>query len=83
MASSLSTLVNNIVEGTNEIKCKDCDCFLEYESVKNNLIKYKCLSCDKDYSNKIEDEGYFFEVDVQYPEKLHHLHNGLPFYLKE
>ena len=38
------------------IKCKDCDCFLEYESVKDNLIKYKCQSCDKDYSNKIDEE---------------------------
>ena len=25
------------------------------------------------------DEGYFLEVDVQYPEKLHELHNDLPF----
>ena len=25
------------------------------------------------------DEGYFFEVDVQYPEKLHKINNDLPF----
>ena len=25
------------------------------------------------------DKGYFLEVDVQYPEKLHELHNDLPF----
>ena len=25
------------------------------------------------------DEGFFLEVDVQYPEKLHELHNDLPF----
>ena len=30
--------------------------FLEYESVKENLIKYKCLSFNKDYSNKIDEE---------------------------
>ena len=29
--------------------------------------------------NKESDEGYFFEVDVQYLEKLHELHNDLPF----
>ena len=29
--------------------------------------------------NKQSDEGYFLEVDVQYPEKLHELHNDLPF----
>ena len=33
---------------------KDCDCFLEYESVKDNLIKYKCVSCDKDYRNRLD-----------------------------
>ena len=30
--------------------------FLEYESVNNNLIKRKCLSCNKDYSNKIDEK---------------------------
>ena len=56
MTTSLSNLVDNLAEGINKIKCKDCDCFLEYESVKDNLIKHKCLSCNKDYSNKIDKE---------------------------
>ena len=51
MASSLSNLVDNLAKGIHKIKCKDSNCFLEYESVKENLIKYKCLSCNKDYSN--------------------------------
>ena len=25
------------------------------------------------------DEGYFLEVDVQYPQNLYELHNDLPF----
>ena len=29
--------------------------------------------------NEESDEGYFLEVDVQYPEKLHELRNDLPF----
>ena len=29
--------------------------------------------------NEESDEGYFLEVDVQYPKKLHELHNDLPF----
>ena len=29
------------------------------------------------------DEGFFFQVDNQYLEKLHGLHNNLPFYQKE
>ena len=56
MTTSLSNLVDNLAEGINKIKCKDCDCFLEYENVKDNLIKHKYLSCNKDYSNKIDEE---------------------------
>ena len=52
MASSLSNLFDNLAERIYTIRCKDCDCFPEYESIKDNLIKYKCLSCNKDYSNK-------------------------------
>ena len=34
--------------------------------------------------NKESDEGFFLEVDVQSSEKLHKLHNDLPFFfLKE
>ena len=29
--------------------------------------------------NGESDKGYFFEVDVQYTEKLHVLYNDLPF----
>ena len=56
MASSLSNLVNNLAEGIHKIKCKDCDCFFKYQSVKDNLIKYKWLSCNKDYSNKLDEK---------------------------
>ena len=56
MATSLSNLVDNLTEGIHKIKCKDCDCFLEYESVRNNLITYKCLSSNKDYSKKMDEE---------------------------
>ena len=57
MTRSLSSLVYNLAEGIHKIKFKDCDCFLEYESVKGNLIKYKCLSCNKDYSNKLDEKS--------------------------
>ena len=52
MATSLSNLVDNLTEGIHKSKYQDCDCFLEYESVKDNLIKYKCTYCSEDYSNK-------------------------------
>ena len=39
MASSLS----NLTEGIQKIKCKGCDCFLEYRRVKGNWIIHKIL----------------------------------------
>ena len=56
MATSLSNLVDDLTERIYKVKCKYCDYFLEYESVKDDLIKCKCLSCNKDYSNKIDEE---------------------------
>ena len=55
MATSLANFVDNLAEGIHKIKCKDCTCFLEYESAKDNLIKYKCLSCNKGYSKKLDE----------------------------
>ena len=40
MVSSLSNFVDNLTEGIHKIKCKDYDCYLEYESLKDKLIKY-------------------------------------------
>ena len=54
--SSLSNLVDNFAKGSHKIKFTDCDCFLEYESANENLIKYKCPSRNKDYLNKIDEE---------------------------
>ena len=39
LASSLSNLIDNITERIHKFKREDCDYFLEYESVKDNLIK--------------------------------------------
>ena len=30
--------------------------FFKYESAKDNLIKYKCLSCNKGYSTRLNKE---------------------------
>ena len=51
-ASSLS----NLIEGICKVECKHCDSFLEYESAKDNLIKYKCLSSNKYYLNKLDEK---------------------------
>ena len=60
MASSLPNLADNLDEGIHKIKCKDCDCSFENESVKNNLINCKCLACNKNYSKKIDESLKIF-----------------------
>ena len=57
MASSLPNLVDNLVEGIHKIKWKVCNFFLEYESAKENLIKHKRLSYNKDYSKKLDKKS--------------------------
>ena len=68
MASSLSNLVNNLPEGIHRIKCiyghsnKKCETFgikyksyegfLECANFEDNLIKYKCLCCNKNHQKK-------------------------------
>ena len=44
MARSLSNFVDNLAKEILKIKYEGCGCFLEHESVKDNLIKYKWLS---------------------------------------
>ena len=56
LVSLLSYLVDNLAEGIHKIKCKDYNCFLEYKCVNDNLIKYKCLTRNKNYSNKIDEK---------------------------
>ena len=72
MASSLSNLVNILSEGnhrikfkfrhndemceTCRIKYKYCDCFLQYTNFKDDLIKYKCLCCNKNYQHKFDEK---------------------------
>ena len=52
MTSPLSSLVDNLVEGIHKFKCKDFDCFLEYEDVNENLMNYKCLSSNESFEKK-------------------------------
>ena len=57
MPSLLSIFFDNLVEEIDKVKVKDCKFFSEYKSFKNNLPKRKCLSCNKNYSNKTDDKN--------------------------
>ena len=70
MASSLSNLFYNLSKGlyrtkfkleydtkksgTCGNKCNYCSCFLQYRNLKNDLIEYPCLSCNKSYQRKFD-----------------------------
>ena len=41
-ARFMATFVDNLTEEIHKIKRKDCGCFFEYKSAKENSIKYKC-----------------------------------------
>ena len=58
MDISLSNLADNLTEGIHKIKYKERDCFLEYESVEGNSIKYICLSYDKIIQTKLMKNYY-------------------------
>ena len=52
--------------------------------------KFECIEDTSQFTedfiknyNEESNEGYFLEVDVQYPKKLHELYNDLPFLLEE
>ena len=82
IASSLSTLVNNLSEGIPKIKCKYvyddkkckpcrikhkyCNCFLEYINFKDDLIEYKCLYYYKNYQLKLEEELKERSFDINF-----------------
>ena len=71
MASSLSNLVDNLAEGIHKIKCKyghdneecgtceikykDCDCCLKCTNVREDLILYKCLCCNRNYQKTFDE----------------------------
>ena len=72
MTSSLSNLNENIAEGIHKIKCKyrhdnkeykecgikykDCECYLEYVNVKDDLIVYKGFYCNRNYQKHFEED---------------------------
>ena len=56
METSLSNLVDNLTRGIHKFKCKNCNCFLEYENVKSSLIEYNCPSCNKSFSVELVEE---------------------------
>ena len=49
MASSLSSLVDNLAEGLSKRKCKPNQSCIEFIKAKDKLLMIKCLKCDKSH----------------------------------
>ena len=55
ISTSLSNLADNLM-GVHNLKCKNCNCFLEYKNVKSSLIEYNYPSCNKDFSIEFHEK---------------------------
>ena len=49
MSTSLSKLIDNLSEGLHNDKCKDCESYLDYVTIKDNKLLFRCFSCKKNY----------------------------------
>ena len=56
MASSHSSHVDNLAEGLHKGKCKDCKFCLEYVTINNVLLVFKCVDCNKGYEKKSDED---------------------------
>ena len=51
MASSLSSLTDDLAEGLHKGKCKDCKFSLEYVAAKDCFLPFKCVDYYKNYED--------------------------------
>ena len=47
MSRSLSKFVNNLSEGVHNDKRTNCKCYLDYKSIKNKKLVFRCFECKK------------------------------------
>ena len=50
MSGSLSSLVSNLSDGLYSDKCTDCKSWLDYMSVKDGQLVFRCFKCEKNYN---------------------------------
>ena len=55
MLTSLSSLVNNLLEKLHNSKCKASKSELYYISIKNHQLIFQCLQCKKNYKKDYKE----------------------------
>ena len=56
MPSSLSKLVDNLLEGIHNNKCVDCNSCLDYIKIKKEKLLLKCFNCNTYYKKKFNKD---------------------------
>ena len=56
ISTSLSNLVDNLSEGLHSDKCTDCKSRLDYMSIKDNQLIFRCFRCKKNYEKDFNKE---------------------------
>ena len=55
-STSLSNLNYNLSEGVDNDTCRDCKSYLDYMSMKNKEIIFRCFECKKNYKKDFNKE---------------------------
>ena len=56
MSTSLSKLVDNLLEGLHNNKCANCKSCLDYMRTKNEKLIFKCFNCKQNYEKDFNKE---------------------------
>ena len=56
MSTLLSNLVSNLSEGFHKDRHTDCKSFLDYMTIKNEQLFFKCFRCKKNYEKNFNEE---------------------------
>ena len=53
MSTSLSNLLDNLSEGLHSDKCTNCKLHLDYMSITDNQLIFKCFKCKKGFNKEL------------------------------
>ena len=56
MSTSLSKLIDNLSEGLHNDKCKDCESYLDYVTIKDNKLIFRYFSYKKNYEKNFNKD---------------------------
>ena len=56
MSTSSLKLIDNLSEGLHNDKCKDCKYYLDYITIKDNKLIFRCFSYKKNYEKDFNKE---------------------------